>query len=108
MFPRAVGPTRRLRPSSTGWRTRFCPRGNAEQRTFAHPSAKALARPPIQTIGIKSDRAHLARKELGPIRNATHPINAILNYAYAVLESQVRTQIVADGYDPTIGCLHTY
>lgn len=30
-----------------------------------------------------------------------------MNYAYAVLESQVRMQIVADGYDPTIGFLHT-
>jgi CRISP-associated protein Cas1 len=25
-----------------------------------------------------------------------------------VLESQVRMQVVADGYDPTIGFLHTY
>jgi CRISPR-associated protein Cas1 len=31
-----------------------------------------------------------------------------LNYAYAVLERQVRMQIIADGYDPTIGFLHTY
>jgi CRISP-associated protein Cas1 len=39
--------------------------------------------------------------------NASHPVNAILNYAYAVLESQVRIQIVASGYDPTIGLLHS-
>jgi CRISPR-associated endonuclease Cas1 len=38
--------------------------------------------------------------------NASHPVNAILNYTYTVLESQVRTQIVAAGYDPTIGLLH--
>ena len=31
----------------------------------------------------------------------------MLNYAYAVLESQVRIQIVAAGYDPTIGLLHS-
>jgi CRISPR-associated protein Cas1 len=31
-----------------------------------------------------------------------------LNYAYAVLESQVRMQIITEGYDPTIGFLHTY
>ncbi len=31
----------------------------------------------------------------------------MLNYAYAVLESQVRMQIVAAGYDPTVGYLHT-
>jgi CRISP-associated protein Cas1 len=30
------------------------------------------------------------------------------HYAYAVLEGQVRTHIVAEGYDPTIGFLHTY
>ena len=41
-------------------------------------------------------------------RFASHPVNAILNCAYAVLESQVRMQIVADGYDPTIGYLHTH
>ncbi len=39
-------------------------------------------------------------------RNASHPVHAILNYAYAVLESQVRTQVLAQGFDPTIGILH--
>ena len=39
--------------------------------------------------------------------NASHPVNAILNYTYAVLESQVRIQIVAAGYDPAIGLLHS-
>jgi CRISP-associated protein Cas1 len=39
-------------------------------------------------------------------RNATHPINAMLNYAYAVLEGQVRIQTVSDGYDPTVGIMH--
>jgi CRISPR-associated protein Cas1 len=41
-----------------------------------------------------------------PNRNATHPINAMLNYAYGVLKSQVRMQVVAAGLDPTIGILH--
>jgi CRISPR-associated endonuclease Cas1 len=41
-----------------------------------------------------------------PNRFATHPINAMLNYAYGVLESQVRMQVVATGLDPTIGVLH--
>lgn len=39
-------------------------------------------------------------------RRASHPFNAMLNYAYAILESQVRMEIVAHGYDPTIGYLH--
>lgn len=40
-------------------------------------------------------------------RNASHPINAILNYAYAVLESKIRGEIISAGYDPSIGFLHT-
>jgi hypothetical protein len=39
--------------------------------------------------------------------NALRPVNAILNYAYAVLESQVRIQVLSAGYDPTIGLLHS-
>ena len=30
----------------------------------------------------------------------------MLNYAYAVLEAQVRIEIVSEGYDPTIGIMH--
>src|SRR5262249_9407249 len=41
-----------------------------------------------------------------PNRNATHPVNAMLNYAYGILESQVRMQVVAAGLDPTIGIFH--
>jgi CRISP-associated protein Cas1 len=41
-----------------------------------------------------------------PNRNATHPVNAMLNYAYGVLESQVRMQVAAAGFEPTIGILH--
>lgn len=39
-------------------------------------------------------------------RHAAHPANAMLNYAYAVLESQVRIATVSEGLDPTIGYLH--
>ncbi len=42
----------------------------------------------------------------GRNRHATHPVNAMLNYAYAVLESKVRIATVAQGLDPTIGYLH--
>lgn len=38
--------------------------------------------------------------------NASDPINALLNYGYAVLESQVRKYINAVGLDPTVGFLH--
>ena len=39
-------------------------------------------------------------------RNATHPVNATLNYGLAVLESQVRLAAVAAGLGPTIGYMH--
>ena len=39
-------------------------------------------------------------------RNATHPVNAMLNYAYTVLESQMRIATVSQGLDPTLGYLH--
>ncbi len=39
-------------------------------------------------------------------QHASHPINAMLNYVYGLLESQVRIEVVSDGYDPTIGIMH--
>lgn len=68
---------------------------------------KGLGRHPIprdwHTVG---QRGTFARKKVGN-RNASHPVNAMLNYAYGVLESQVRIQVCAAGYDPTIGFLHS-
>ena len=40
-------------------------------------------------------------------RYARHPVNAMLNYAYAVLHSQVKMQLIAQGFDPTIGLSHS-
>lgn len=53
-------------------------------------------------IGLRSSVTRQKTKN----RNASHPVNAMLNYAYGVLESQIRIQIVANGYDPSIGFLH--
>lgn len=39
-------------------------------------------------------------------RNAKHPVNAILNYAYGMLNSQVHIEAVADGFDPRRGVMH--
>ena len=39
-------------------------------------------------------------------RNASHPVNAMLNYGYAALHSQVQAGLVADGYDPARGVMH--
>jgi CRISPR-associated endonuclease Cas1 len=38
--------------------------------------------------------------------NASHPVNAILNYAYTVLQGELQIKAVADGFDPTIGIMH--
>jgi CRISPR-associated protein Cas1 len=53
------------------------------------------------SIEQRSSPFHLAGN-----RNAAHPVNAILNYAYTVLESELRIKAIADGYDPTIGSMH--
>jgi CRISP-associated protein Cas1 len=54
-----------------------------------------------RSIGVRSSPYHLAGN-----RNAAHPVNAILNYAYAALESGIRIKSISDGYDPTIGIMH--
>jgi CRISPR-associated protein Cas1 len=41
----------------------------------------------------------------GP-RHATHPVNAILNYAYSVAAAQVTRSLIAAGFDSTAGFLH--
>jgi CRISP-associated protein Cas1 len=69
---------------------------------------KGLGRRPVPDDWHQVGPRTSGKNKIGQNRNATHPVNAILNYAYAVLESQVRMQIVAEGYDPTIGFLHTY
>ncbi|MCG7962208.1 MAG: CRISPR-associated endonuclease Cas1 [Candidatus Thiodiazotropha taylori] len=37
---------------------------------------------------------------------ATHPINAMLNYAYGILTARTEIKLIVDGYDPTIGIMH--
>ena len=66
---------------------------------------RGISRRPIpdnwHSIGVRSSPYHLAGN-----RNAAHPVNAILNYAYAALESDLRIKAISDGYDPTIGIMH--
>jgi CRISPR-associated protein Cas1 len=56
--------------------------------------------------GAIGPRSSVMAEKTSKNRNATHPINAMLNYAYAVLEAQVRIRLVSEGYDPTIGIMH--
>jgi CRISPR-associated protein Cas1 len=47
------------------------------------------------------------RNEARGNHGATHPVNAMLNYAYGVLIGRTQLQLIAEGYDPTIGILHS-
>jgi CRISPR-associated endonuclease Cas1 len=67
---------------------------------------KGVGRKPIPKdwyqVGFRSSHARKRTEN----RNASHPVNAMLNYAYSLLHSQVQIQAVSAGYDPTIGVLH--
>lgn len=39
-------------------------------------------------------------------RHATHPVNAMLNYAYAILEGETHISALSEGYDPRRGVMH--
>jgi CRISPR-associated protein Cas1 len=66
---------------------------------------RGLTRNPVpddwKTVGARTSEFALAGN-----RNASNPVNAMLNYAYTVLESQQRLRAVSEGYDPTIGIMH--
>ncbi|MDQ7077048.1 MAG: CRISPR-associated endonuclease Cas1 [Robiginitomaculum sp.] len=68
---------------------------------------KGLNQHPIsdEWLGYASRSALRSRKTARNIR-ATHPINAMLNYAYGMLEVQTRINIITQGYDPTKGIIH--
>ena len=72
-----------------------------------------LKRHPIpadwQTYKVRAALRHgivLKRGGGGYNRGATHPVNAMLNYAYAVLIAQTQIRLILEGYDPTIGIIH--
>lgn len=48
----------------------------------------------------------LRRDGGGYNRGATHPVNAMLNYAYAVLIARTQIRLIIEGYDPTLGVMH--
>lgn len=53
-----------------------------------------------------TSRSALRAKRTPSNRRATHPVNAILNYAYGMLELRTHIQAIPDGYDPTRGIVH--
>jgi len=85
--------------------------GKSAQTYFAAwqelaPSWKHTDKRPIpeswRTTGIRHSRLKSYAK------GATHPLQAMLNYAYAVLESQIRIEVTRLGLDPTVGYLHAW
>jgi CRISP-associated protein Cas1 len=67
---------------------------------------KALRQRPIPDDWKTYKSRSALRDEQRGNRGATHPVNAMLNYAYGVLISRTQVQLIAEGYDPTIGILH--
>jgi len=66
---------------------------------------RGLARKPIpqewERIGTRIGGTRKSNQ------HAVHPVNAILNYVYGVLQNQVKGHILAAGVEPTIGLMHS-
>ncbi|WP_374138897.1 CRISPR-associated endonuclease Cas1, partial [Sphingomonas sp.] len=60
--------------------------------------------PQWQVFGSRSSLALNGMKPCN--RAASHPINAMLNYSYAVKMANLQVEAIASGYDPTIGIFH--
>ncbi len=68
---------------------------------------KGLNQHPIPDEWLKyASRSALRSRKTPRNRRATHPINAMLNYAYGMVEVQTRINIITQGYDPTKGIIH--
>lgn len=62
---------------------------------------------PVQDKWLTVQMRGSQRKRLIPgNRHATHPVNAMLNYAYAVLRSHVHSEAAAQGFDVRQGIMH--
>ena len=69
---------------------------------------------PLNWSGLKKKPIPDNWLEIGPrtmgwrkrSRAARHPINAMLNYGYGILISQLQAQVSSAGLDPTIGMIH--
>lgn len=96
-----------------------CPKSPLEIMALEANCAAAYFRSwvgiPINWRGTKRRPIPESWRQIGPRsspfqmtgnHNAAHPVNAMLNYAYAVLESQIRIKTISEGYDPTLGIMH--
>lgn len=62
---------------------------------------------PDEWRSFYSRKSHAITTKGGGNVFATHPINAMLNYVYAVLLGRMQLKAIADGYDPMLGVIHT-
>jgi CRISPR-associated protein Cas1 len=70
-------------------------------------SWKTTKRYPIPEDWSSYQSRTAVRDEVGRSnRSATHPVNAMLNYAYGVLVARTQIQLIVNGYDPTVGIMH--
>jgi CRISP-associated protein Cas1 len=68
---------------------------------------KSLDKHPVPEDWLTyKSRSALRAKKVPTNRRATHPVNAMLNYVYGMLEIRTRIQVIADGHDPTRGIVH--
>ncbi len=113
----AIGSTASAENITGTYVARFSNAAKLIQVGIAYHYFRAIGALPVQWRGLdkrpipddwhtvgwrKSKLATVSR----PNWNATHPVQAISNYAYGVLENDVRTQIIVAGLDPTIGVIH--
>jgi CRISPR-associated endonuclease Cas1 len=61
---------------------------------------------PDDWLNIGPRQSMAATKQTNRNRHASHPVNAMLNYAYGILRNHVHRRIIAVGLDPSIGYLH--
>lgn len=68
---------------------------------------RETARRPVPEAWRKFDsRSSLANGRKPKNRNASDPINAMLNYAYGVLQAQLQVKALSQGFDPMLGIMH--
>jgi CRISPR-associated endonuclease Cas1 len=69
-------------------------------------AARDAAKVPAHWSVFSSRASQLRRSGRSP-RDAADPINALLNYGYALAEAEARLAILAVGLDPGLGIVHT-
>ncbi|MDR5726523.1 MAG: CRISPR-associated endonuclease Cas1 [Terriglobia bacterium] len=106
---REIGKIRKL-PNSAAYRTILGLEGLAAAAYF-----KAWHAAPLKWANLKKRPIPPSWQEIGSRNmnwkkdgaNARHPVNAMLNYGYAVLNSQIAIEVAAAGFDLSIGIAHS-